>query len=138
MGIIFENVLSLGLSYFSFMFAIGIGIGFVTLGIITTCYGMGRNKKIGVITGMFGILVFIIILNVSRTPDNWIEIGVVSTIGVTIGCVSSCLLIFKVLSRIKNKNIDNENDDFEDVDLEEELKKLEREMNEGVEDDRDI
>tara|TARA_B100000029_G_scaffold507726_1_gene593017 strand:+ start:234 stop:650 length:417 start_codon:yes stop_codon:yes gene_type:complete len=138
MTIVFENIIPLGFSYFSFMFATGVGIGFVILGIIALYFGMKKTKKIGIITGVFGMFILITILNVIKPPDNWVEIGIISTAGAVVGSVSSCFVIFIVLSRMKNKNKVYKNDDFEDIDLEKELKILEREMNEGVEDERNI
>lgn len=132
---IFENILPLGVTYFSFMFAMGVSVGFVILGIFSVYFGIGKTKRIGSIVGLFGMVSLIVILSMINPPTNWIEIGILSTIGILTGITISSLLIFKILSRIKTGNKNGEIDKFEDVNLEDELKKLEREMKEDREDD---
>ena len=132
---IIENILPLGVTYFSFMFAIGVSVGFVILGIFAVYFGIGKTKRIGSMIGLFGMFSLIIILSMINPPTNWIEIGILSTIGISTGITISSLLIFKILSRIKAENKYSEINKFEDVNLEDELKKLEREMKEDREDD---
>ena len=131
----FENILPLGVTYFSFMFAMGVSVGFVILGVFSVYFGIGKTKRNGSILGLFGMFSLIMILSVINLPTNWIEIGILSTIGILTGITISSLLIFKILSRIKTGNKYSEINKFEDVDLEDELKKLEREMKEDRGDD---
>ena len=68
---------------------------------IAVYFGIGKTKRIGSMVGLFGMFSLIIILSIINPPTNWIEIGILSTIGISTGITISSLLIFKILSRIK-------------------------------------
>ena len=132
MNDLFENIIYISLTYFLLMFEMGLSIGFLILGTSTTYFGLGKTKKIGIILSVLGLCGFMVIVvtEPGGISSDWWKIGILSSFSFAIGIVMGMLAIsMTVLKMGSNKG--NEFVEIKDSDLEEEIKKLEQEMNEG-------
>ena len=129
---LFEDLIYISLTYFLLMFELGLSIGFLILGVSTTYFGLGKTKKIGIILSVLGLCGFmmIIITEPRGVSSDWWKIGILSSFGLATCTVMGMITISTVL-KMRSTNKEDEFVEIKDSDLEEELKKLEQEMNEG-------
>ena len=131
---LFEDIIYMGLAYFLLMLGTGLSIGFLMLGVFTTYFGLGKTKKIGIVLGALGVCGLLVILVVSEpegAPSDWRIVGIVSTVGFVTGVAVCLFSILMTVLKIGSVNNEDEFVEIKDSDLENELKKLEQEMNEG-------
>ena len=115
------------------MFEMGLSIGFLILGTSTTYFGLGKTKKIGIILSVLGLCGFMVIVvtEPGEISSDWWKIGILSSFSFAIGIVMGMLAISMTVLKMGSTNKGNEFVEIKDSDLEEEIKKLEQEMNEG-------
>ena len=140
---LFEDLIYISLTYFLLMFELGLSIGFLILGVFTTYFGLGKTKKVGIILSVLGLCMLltnlkylngfmaIVVTESGGIFPDWWKIGILSSFGFVTGIVIGMLIISMKVWKIRSTNKDDEFVEIKDSDLEEELKKLEREMNEG-------
>ena len=130
---LFENIIYISLTYFLLMFEMGLSIGFLILGVTTTYFGLGKTKKIGIILSVLGLCSFmaIVVTEPGGVSSDWWKIGILSSFSFAIGIVMGMLAISMTVLKMGSTNKGNEFVEIKDSDLEEEIKKLEQEMNEG-------
>jgi len=130
---LFENIIYISLTYFLLMFEMGLSIGFLILGTSTTYFGLGKTKKIGIILSVLGLCGFMVIVvtEPGGISSDWWKIGILSSFSFAIGIVMGMLAISMTVLKMGSTNKGNEFVEIKDSDLEEEIKKLEQEMNEG-------
>ena len=130
---LFENIIYISLTYFLLMFEMGLSIGFLILGVTTTYFGLGKTKKIGIILSVLGLCGFMVIIvtEPGGISSDWWKIGILSSFSFAIGIVMGMLAISMTVLKMGSTNKGNEFVEIKDSDLEEEIKKLEQEMNEG-------
>ena len=133
MNDLFENIIYISLTYFLLMFEMGLSIGFLILGVTTTYFGLGKTKKIGIILSVLGLCSFmaIVVTEPGGVSSDWWKIGILSSFSFAIGIVMGMLAISMTVLKMGSTNKGNEFVEIKDSDLEEEIKKLEQEMNEG-------
>ena len=133
MNDLFENIIYISLTYFLLMFEMGLSIGFLILGTSTTYFGLGKTKKIGIILSVLGLCGFMVIVvtEPGGISSDWWKIGILSSFSFAIGIVMGMLAISMTVLKMGSTNKGNEFVEIKDSDLEEEIKKLEQEMNEG-------
>ena len=133
MNDLFENKNYISLTYFLLMFEMGLSIGFLILGTSTTYFGLGKTKKIGIILSVLGLCGFMVIVvtEPGGISSDWWKIGILSSFSFAIGIVMGMLAISMTVLKMGSTNKGNEFVEIKDSDLEEEIKKLEQEMNEG-------
>ena len=133
MNDLFENIIYISLTYFLLMFEMGLSIGFLILGTTTTYFGLGKTKKIGIILSVLGLCGFMVIVvtEPGGISSDWWKIGILSSFSFAIGIVMGMLAISMTVLKMRSTNKGNEFVEIKDSDLEEEIKKLEQEMNEG-------
>ena len=130
---LFEDLIYISLTYFLLMFELGLSIGFLILGAFTTYFGLGKTKKIGIILRVLGLCGFmaIVVTEPGGISSDWWKIGILSSFSFAIGIVMGMLAISMTVLKMGSTNNGNEFVEIKDSDLEEEIKKLEQEMNEG-------
>ena len=130
---LFEDLIYISLTYFLLMFELGLSIGFLILGTSTTYFGLGKTKKIGIILSVLGLCSFmaIVVTEPGGVSSDWWKIGILSSFSFAIGTVMGMLAISMTVLKMGSTNKGNEFVEIKDSDLEEEIKKLEQEMNEG-------
>ena len=130
---LFEDIIYVSLTYFLLMFEMGLSIGFLILGVFTTYFGLGKTKKIGIILSVLGLCGFVVIVvtDPGGVSSDWWKNGILSSFSFATGIVMGMLVISMTILKMKSTNKEDEFVEIKDSDLEEELKKLEQEMNEG-------
>ena len=111
------------MDYFVSMLLIGIGVALLATGLFTSYFGAGKSQKIGFALLFFGIgiMAYFIVLY-PLEEDIFIE-ALVSGVSALGGMIIGMFVILFVLMKVDTV------DDLEDLDLDEELKKLEKELN---------
>ena len=120
------------MDYFVSMLLFGIGVALLATGLFTSYFGAGKSQKIGLgllITGILAIIITYILTFEAGTgvttqfDDGVFMDALVSGISALAGMIIGMFVILFVLMKVDTV------DDLEDLDLDEELKKLEKELN---------
>ena len=120
------------MDYFVSMLLIGIGVALLATGLFTSYFGAGKSQKIGfglLVTGILAIIITYILTYEAGTgvttqfDDGVFMDALVSGISALAGMIIGMFAILFVLMKVDTV------DDLEDLDLDEELKKLEKELN---------
>ena len=120
------------MDYFVSMLLIGIGIALLATGLFTSYFGAGKSQKIGLgllVTGILAIIITYILTFEAGTgvttqfDDGVFMDALISGISALAGMIIGMFVILFVLMKVDTV------DDLEDLDLDEELKKLEKELN---------
>ena len=120
------------MDYFVSMLLIGIGVALLATGLFTSYFGAGKSQKIGLgllVTGILAIVITYILTFEAGTgvttqfDDGVFMDALVSGISALAGMIIGMFVILFVLMKVDTV------DDLEDLDLDEELKKLEKELN---------
>ena len=120
------------MDYFVSMLLIGIGVALLATGLFTSYFGAGKSQKIGLgllVTGVLAIIITYILTFEAGTgvttqfDDGVFMDALVSGISALAGMIIGMFVILFVLMKVDTV------DDLEDLDLDEELKKLEKELN---------
>ena len=140
------------MQFFVSMLVVGIGVALFATGTFTAYFGAGKSKQIGIILIAVGFLTLASVYAI--TDDNVDFDGIdlfdaddfkdalTSGISALAGLIIGMFLILFVLMKVDTvddlADLDLEN--LEDLDLDEELKKLEKELNqaENKEDEPDV
>ena len=128
------------MDYFVSMLLIGIGVALLATGLFTSYFGAGKSQKIGLgllVTGILAIIITYILTFEAGTgvttqfDDGVFMDALVSGISALAGMIIGMFVILFVLMKVDT--VDDLEDlyleDLEDLDLDEELKKLEKELN---------
>ena len=134
------------MEFFVSMLIIGIGVALLATGIFTSYFGAGKSQKIGFALLFFGIIILALVYlmtfgGVDAIPNQFNETtfmnALVSGVAALGGMVVGMFVILFVLMKVDT--VDDLEDlyleDLEDLDLDEELKKLEEELNQADSDD---
>ena len=120
------------MDYFVSMLLIGIGVALLATGLFTSYFGAGKSQKIGyglLIVGIAAIVVTYVLTfetgagMASQFNDEAFTDALISGISALAGMIIGLFVILFVLMKVDTV------DDLEDLDLDEELKKLEEELN---------
>ena len=119
------------MDYFVSMLLIGIGVALIATGLFTSYFGAGKSQKIGFALLFFGvgIIAYFIVLY-PLAEDIFVE-ALVSGVAALGGMIIGMFLILFVLMKVDTVDDleDLDLEDLEALDLDEELKKLEKELN---------
>ena len=118
------------MDYFVSMLLIGVGVALLATGLFTSYFGAGKSQKIGFSLLFFGIvtLAYFIVLY-PLEEDIFVE-ALVSGVSVLSGMIIGMFVILFVLMKVDTVDDleDLDLEDLEDLDLDEALKKLEKEL----------
>ena len=130
------------MNFFVSMLIVGIGVALLATGIFTSYFGAGKSQKIGFALLFVGILDLVVIylftfdaiegIDSMFDSDLFTEAlvsGVSALAGMIIGMFTILFVLMKVDTVDDLEDLDLE--DLEDSDLDEELKKLEEELNQA-------
>ena len=132
------------MNFFVPMLIVGFGVSLLATGIFTSYFGAGKSQKIGYVLLFFGIvflaLAYLLTFGgMDIIPDDTFgedEFNKALTSGIAAlgGVIAGMFIILFVLMKVDTVD-DLEDLDLEDLDLDEELKKLEEELNQTDEND---
>ncbi len=132
------------MNFFVPMLIVGIGVALLATGMFTSYFGAGKSQKIGFALLFFGIVILALVYlmtfgGVDAIPDDTFEEdefneALTSGIAALGGAIAGMFIILFVLMKVDTVD-DLEDLDLEDLDLDEELKKLEEELNQTDEND---
>ena len=130
------------MNFFVSMLIVGIGVALLATGIFTSYFGAGKSQKIGFALLFIGALDLAIVYLFTFDAIEGIESifdsdlftdalvsGVSALTGMIIGMFAILFVLMKVDTVYDLEYLDLE--DLEDLDLDEELKKLEEELNQA-------
>ena len=130
------------MDFFVSMLIVGIGVALLATGLFTSYFGAGKSQKIGFGLLFAGVATLVIIYDLTfdagmgvadQFGEKEFKQALVSGIAALAGMMTSMFVILFVLMKVDTVyDLEDINiEDLEDLDLDEELKKLEEELNDA-------
>ena len=128
------------MEFFVSMLIVGIGVALLATGLFTSYFGAGKSQKIGFALLFLGVVSLALVIDMALgtigiMPNQFDEAtfmdALASGVAALVGMIVGMFVILFVLMKVDTV------DDLEDLDLDEELKKLEEELNQDSDEEAD-